>query len=144
MATAHDVTAYILAKRGRTPAIKLHKLLYYSQAWSLVWDDRPIFKDRIEAWANGPVVPSVYRTHSRSYFVTKCGKGDPGKLDKDAAETVDAVVEHYGRRSSAYLSDLTHQEDPWRKARRGLPPGWRSNAVITHASMAMYYGSLGS
>ena len=77
MATAHDVTAYILAKRGRTPAIKLHKLLYYSPAWSLVWDDRPIFKDRIEAWANGPVVPSVHRTHSRSYFVTKCGKGDP-------------------------------------------------------------------
>lgn len=143
MATAHDVTAYVLAKRGRTPAVKLHKLLYYAQAWSLVWDDRPIFRDRIEAWANGPVVPNVYRTHSRSYFVTKCGKGDPGKLDQDAAETVDAVIKHYGRRSSAYLSDLTHQEDPWRRARRGLPPGSRSNAVISHASMAMYYGSLG-
>ena len=36
MTTAHDVTAYVLAKRGRTPAVKLHKLLYYAQAWSLV------------------------------------------------------------------------------------------------------------
>ena len=40
MTTAYDVAAYILAKRGRTPAVKLHKLLYYAQARSLVWDDR--------------------------------------------------------------------------------------------------------
>ncbi len=141
---ACDVAAYIVATRGRTPAIKLHKLLYYSQAWSLVWDDRPLFRDRIEAWANGPVVPRVYALHRGSYYVVKCGKGDPEKLDKDAVETVDAVVKYYGRRSSAYLSSLTHQEDPWKLARKGLAPGQRGNRTITWASMAMYYGSLPS
>ena len=142
MISAHDVAAYILSKRGRTPAIKLHKLLYYSQAWSLVWDDRPIFRDRIEAWANGPVVPSVYRNHRGSYFVTRCTKGNPENLDPDAVETVDVVINHYGQISSDALSGLTHQEDPWRNARVGLLPGQRGDKPITHESMALYYSSL--
>ena len=140
--TAHDTAAYILSERGRTPAIKLHKLLYYSQAWSLVWDDRPLFGDRIEAWANGPVVPSVFAWHRGSYFVTKYGHGNPKNLDQDAVETIDAVLEFYGDRSSAYLSSLTHREDPWKNARGGLLPGQRSHDVITRASMAEYYSSL--
>ena len=48
--TAIDVAAYILSKQGDMPAMKLQKLVYYSQAWSLVWDDKPLFRDRIEAW----------------------------------------------------------------------------------------------
>ena len=57
---AIDVAAYILRKQGTMPAMKLQKLVYYSQAWSLVWDDRPIFRDRIYAWANGPVIRNLY------------------------------------------------------------------------------------
>ena len=57
MATAHDVAAYILQKKGEMTAMKLQKLVYYSQAWSVVWDERPLFHEKIEAWANGPVVP---------------------------------------------------------------------------------------
>lgn len=140
--TAYDVAAYILSKRGQTPAIKLHKLLYYAQAWSLVWDDRPLFRDRIAAWANGPVVPSVYACHRGSYFVTKCTNGNPRNLDPDAVETIDAVVDFYGDRTSAYLSSLTHREDPWKNARGGLLPGQRGDNVITPASMAEYYSSL--
>ena len=37
--SAGDVAAYILRKQGTLPAMKLQKLVYYSQAWSLVWDD---------------------------------------------------------------------------------------------------------
>jgi uncharacterized phage-associated protein len=32
MATAHDVAAYILKKWGKMTAMKLQKLVYYSQA----------------------------------------------------------------------------------------------------------------
>lgn len=49
MATVHDVAAYILAKHGPMTAMKLEKLVYYSQAWSLVWDDKPLFRSKIEA-----------------------------------------------------------------------------------------------
>ena len=31
--------------------MKLQKLVYYSQAWSLIWDEKPLFEEEIEAWA---------------------------------------------------------------------------------------------
>jgi hypothetical protein len=40
MASARDVAAYILSRQGRMTAMKLQKLVYYSQAWSVVWDER--------------------------------------------------------------------------------------------------------
>lgn len=42
MATAFDVAQYILSKYGSMSAMKLQKLVFYSQAWSLVWDDAPM------------------------------------------------------------------------------------------------------
>jgi hypothetical protein len=41
MTTACDVAAYILMKSRPMTAWTLQKLVYYSQAWSLVWDERP-------------------------------------------------------------------------------------------------------
>ncbi len=37
MANAKDVAQYILEKQGEMTSIKLQKLVYYTQAWSLVW-----------------------------------------------------------------------------------------------------------
>jgi uncharacterized phage-associated protein len=142
MASVHDVVAYILHKKGKIVAIKLHKLLYYSQAWSLVWDDCPLFDARIEAWANGPVVPAVYRVHRGNYYVETWPYGDRHALDDDERETVDVVLTKYGGKSSQWLSELTHREKPWIDARRGLGPLDPGDQVITHAAMAEYYNSL--
>ena len=124
------------------PAVKLHKLLYYAQAWSLVWDERPLFSEHIEAWANGPVVPAVYNLHRGQYSVKTWPHGDQANLDQDATDTVDVVIQFYGAMSSTYLSSLTHREDPWKNARGDLFPGQVGNQEITHAAMAEYYGSL--
>ena len=43
--TVLDVAAYILERQGRMPTTKLQKLVYYCQAWSLVWDERPLFDE---------------------------------------------------------------------------------------------------
>ena len=67
MASVHDLAAYILKKQGPMTAMKLQKLVYYCQAWSLVWDDRPMFTARIEAWASGPVVRDLYKEHAGKY-----------------------------------------------------------------------------
>ena len=147
MTSVFDVAAYILRKKGPMTAMKLQKLVYYSQAWSLVWDDEPLFGERIEAWANGPVVPELYLAH-RGRF--KLAKDDPciaerstrQALSRTQRETVDAVLEYYGGKPSHWLSEVTHVEDPWKDAREGLRPGERGNAEITPAAMAEYYGSL--
>lgn len=141
MTSVHSVAAYILEKQGSTTAMKLQKLVYYCQAWSLVWDERPLFKNRIEAWANGPVVPALYALH-RGKFQVQSWEGNAQVLTTLQRETVNAVLGFYGARSSHWLSDLTHQEDPWKDARDGLPPGERGSAEISHAAMAEYYAGL--
>jgi uncharacterized phage-associated protein len=67
-----DIAEYILEQLGEITTMKLHKLLYYCQAWHLVWDEEPLFEARIEAWANGPVAPEIYELH-RGIF--KVGPG---------------------------------------------------------------------
>lgn len=141
MATAHDVAAYILRRKGEMTAMKLEKLVYYSQAWSLVWDEEPLFEDRIEAWVNGPVLPTLYRRHRGMFKISDWPSGDLEVLTPKQRETIDAVLEYYGDKSSQWLSDLTHREAPWLQARKGLEPGEPSRREIAHASMAEYYSS---
>ncbi len=141
MASVHDVAAYILKRQGPMTAMKLQKLVYYSQAWGLVWDEEPLFPEAIEAWANGPVVFELYDKH-RGIFRVSEWDGNPTALNKSQRETIDSVLRFYGRMSSQQLSNLTHQEAPWRNARRGLGPGDRGSREITHAAMAEYYSSL--
>lgn len=135
---------YILAKKGSMTAMKLQKLLYYSQAWSLIWDEKPLFSQKIEAWASGPVVPEVYQNHQGKFKLPKNFFADEKKikLNKNQKETIDAVLKTYGNKNSYYLSELTHKEAPWKEARQGLKPGERGSREITHASMCEYYSSL--
>lgn len=122
--------------------MKLQKLVYYCQAWSLVWDERPLFCEKIEAWANGPVVPRLYDEHRGQFLVHEIPPENPESLDAKAIETIEAVLLYYADKPSQWLSDLTHLEDPWRDARKGLSEGERGNREITHAALAEYYGSL--
>lgn len=138
----HDVAAFILKKVGPMTAMKLQKLVYYSQAWSLVWDEAPLFPERIEAWANGPVCPALYEVHKGQFTILAWPQGDPKELSKVQRETVEQVIKSYGRLSSQELSDLTHREDPWKDARAGYPPAMRSNVEITQSAMAEYYEGL--
>lgn len=146
MASIIDVATYICEKITDITALKLQKIIYYCQAWSLVWDEKPLFTDRIEAWINGPVVPNLYAMHRGQYFVDtsffrKYG-GNSDKLEDEQKKTIDAVISFYGQKTSQYLCDLTHLEDPWKNARDGLGPNERGNREITLDSMAMYYETL--
>lgn len=139
-----DVARFILRRLGPVSAMKLHKLLYYCQAWSLVWTDRTLFKARIEAWVSGPVIPEVFRVHRGEYLVNALHlqKGDARTLSGDQRETVRRVLEYYGDKDSQWLSDLTHMEEPWRRAREGFADSERGNQEISLASMIEYYSTI--
>ena len=142
MYSVHDVAKYIVKKCGNISAMKLQKLAYYSQAWSLVWEEHPLFKSKIEAWVAGPVIPALYSEHRGLFSVSKWALGDDTKLAKDDKETINAVIKYYGGKTAQQLSDLTHREAPWVDARKGIADGERGNTVITEAALAEYYGSL--
>ncbi|UGX87142.1 Panacea domain-containing protein [Phyllobacterium meliloti] len=140
-----DVAEYILRRNGEMTAMKLQKLVYYAQAWSLVWDERPLFDEKIEAWANGPVCRSLYSAHHRQFSVgpnqIKTGELD---LDERATNTVHAVLSFYGDKSAQWLSDLTHLETPWVRARMraDVQDGTPSDEEILLSDMHEYYSGL--
>ena len=140
---AIDVADYILEKNSTMSAMKLQKLVYYAQAWHLVWEDKPLFNEQIEAWANGPVVPHLYKLHHGSFSLTpKFFNGDTSRIPKQSKDVIDKVLKFYGKKDAQWLSDLTHMEEPWKLARAGLSDGERGDSIITIESMAEYYSSL--
>jgi uncharacterized phage-associated protein len=140
-----DVAAYIVSKQTKEyplTAWKLQKLVYYSQAWALVWNEQPLFKEPILAWANGPVVKKLYEQHKGLFHVPKLSQGHPQNLSDKQKDVVDRVLKAYGDKTAQWLSDLTHTEQPWIEARTGLKPGERGEVVINLATMYEYYSSI--
>lgn len=142
MASCFDVAAYILEKIGPLTTLKLQKLVYYSQAWALVWDEEPLFSEHIEAWANGPVVPALFVKHRGMFRIKDLSEGDSSQLTDSERETIQSVLDTYGDKTAQWLVALTHLEDPWVNARGGCPDGNLCSTVITHAAMAEYYSGL--
>ena len=144
MVSVFDAAKYILEKQGPLTTMKLQKLIYYCQAWSLVWDEEPLFAEQIQAWASGPVVRELYELHRGMFSISDIAKGDIGNLSATQRATIDAVLQAYGHKSAQWLADLTHMEQPWNDARRGFDPGDNCENEITLASMAEYYTSMPS
>lgn len=146
MADVLDVAKMIVRHYDKIDTFKLQKLVYYSQAWHLVWDEGSdaLFEDPIEAWSAGPVVRSLYERHRGRYSITDADAswGEADRLKPSERETVQAVIDGYGRLTGRQLSVLTHGEPPWRKAREGVGPTEASSNAISLADMYEYYSSL--
>lgn len=137
MTTVYDVAAYILQKKGAMTTMKLQKLVYYSQAWSTVWNDDVLFPENIEAWKNGPVVRDLFNLTSGQFRVSSIPQGNSEALSKKQRKTIDKVLTFYGGKDAQWLSDLTHMEDPWKDAYRQ-----EQNTVITPSALSEYYSSI--
>lgn len=126
---------YIKSQMSTNGEVQLQKLVYYAQAWSLAWDGRPLFPERIEAWRMGPVVRAIrYRSEEPA---------DPEALNDEARATVDAVVEFYGQHAGSALAEKTHDEPPWRQAWERRPTGSdTSTEEISHEAMRAFYSHL--
>ena len=143
MANIFDTAKYILEKRGKMSTMKLQKLCYYAQAWSLVWDDSELFPEDFEAWANGPVCKKLFDITKGIFSVTAEDEpGDSNNLTDNQKDSIDKVLEHYAVHNAQWLSQLTHMEAPWQQARVNVPAGISSSNIISKESMAVYYGGL--
>lgn len=141
LVSAEDVLSYILEKNGPCTSLKAHMLLYYSQAWSLVWDEAPLFFEEIQSWDQGPIIPDLYKKHREEFKLFEW-VGDSTKLEGAQKETVDSVLNYYGNRSTHWLIELTKRESPWQEARRDFKSWDKGINPITLPSMIEYYSSL--
>ncbi len=143
MATVFDVAKYILETQGKMSTMKLQKLCYYCQACSLVWDDEPLFEEDFQAWANGPVCPELFQRTKGQFSVCALDEpGDSANLTEEQRDSINIVLNYYARYDAQWLSQLTHMEEPWKKARKGIPAGVGCSNTISKESMEMYYGGL--
>lgn len=153
-----DFTILRLNQNGQsiTP-LKLQKLLYYIQAWHLVYFDNQMFCDIPEAWVNGPVYRSVYdrfknvgiytqitartiRTKEADISIRINELRQKMGLTKEEYKFLEAIYLHYGTKSQDELVLLTHSEFPWNHAREGLEPLDYADNKISIEDMKNYYG----
>jgi uncharacterized phage-associated protein len=130
-----DIANYIqYSSKEPISSIRLQKLVYYCQCWYLTWENQPLFIERIEAWANGPICVELFKN--------KDIQGNFRNLTDFQRKNIDRVIWFYGDRNSQWLADLIRSEAPYRDARRGLPLSERGNVEITHAAIRDYYSNL--
>jgi uncharacterized phage-associated protein len=129
-----QVATYLRDRKTVYGEMQLQKLLYYTQAWALAWTGKPLFSDEIEAWANGPVVRSVWVAVKYDEVVPP-----QQELSVPEREIVDAVFEFYGESGGMTLGHKTHQEDPWIEARHDLPKNAISSSPLSQSTMLRYF-----
>jgi uncharacterized phage-associated protein len=134
-----DVARYFIARAerdGRSSSMtnmKVQKLLYYAQSLYLALEDEVLFDAEIQAWRYGPVCPPVYRFYAEfeaQQLPIPAPQSFSGTFSSEQLQLLEEVWLHFGDRHAYMLSDITHLETPWKKARRGLPPDAASTAAI--------------
>lgn len=120
-------------------ALKLQKLVYYSQVWYLVENGITLFDEPIEAWRDGPVVPKLWKHFAGLRMVHGLAPGSPERLSSAERSVVRRVVFRYGRFTAEQLSSLTHRERPWRLARADVEEGaWSDNEISVDVIRSTY------
>lgn len=121
--------------------LKLQKILYYIQAWNLALLNEPLFEEDFEAWLHGPVIRKVWDEYkSHSVLIGELSEQDENinvKFTEDQEDVIEDVIDAYGNKSGYYLESLTHQEDPWKNARKQ-----GENTIIKKEEMKKYYRNL--
>lgn len=99
--------------------LKLNKLCYYAQAWTLARLGYPLFDDPIEAWKYGPVIPAVYNAFKacgRMPVYEPTYSFDEARLSSEELSLLTDVYLTYGKYSSTGLIEKTHEAgSPWRQ-----------------------------
>lgn len=145
MADPVQVARYLLqlAAREAEPEpitqMRLHKLLYYVQGWSLAQREAPLFAGRIEAWTHGPVVRQVYPAFA-DYDDAPINP-PVGEVELNAADRafVESIWESYKMHSATRLRRMTHRERPWRETRGELKDTEKSDREIPQDLMADFF-----
>lgn len=134
--------------------LKLQKLLYFIQAYFLTSSENkePCFREHIEAWDFGPVVPDAYREykqygsgaipHIYSYFEFDANdiwnshriQYDDSIICNEDKNLINEVIDQFSNYTATDLVALTHDQSPWIDA---YEP--HMNNIITNDAIRKYF-----
>lgn len=107
---------YYAEKGVHMDEMKMHKLMYFSQRESLMYNKERLFDATFYGWKYGSVLTEV-----RSEFRMSRPFADVrGSVSAKTMELLKSVLNRYGSLSSWKLSSLSHEDFSWKKSRVGL------------------------
>jgi uncharacterized phage-associated protein len=133
MTTVFDVADYFLTRNDpadgdRITALKLQKLVYYAQGYSLAILGKPLFDEPFHAWEHGPVCIPLYRKFKKfkdapldRIYVTVAEAAKAFKLARkpftqEESNLLEDVFACYSGYTAGHLRRMTHETSPWERA----------------------------
>lgn len=142
MLTAKNIAEYFLSlvdddAEDLMSNLKIQKLVYYAQGFHLALYGELLFPEPIEAWAHGPVVPSLYHEYKGygTHVIPRPMDIDFSIYEESVKDLLNEVYYVYGQYSPWKLRSLTHEEPPWINAEK-------QGTEISHDSMKQYFKTL--
>ena len=117
--------------------MQILKLVYISHGWHLEMRGAPLFRNKIEAWRHGPVIPDVYHAfRKQGVSISQTVPGFPADDFPPAyAQFLEEIYKLYGNMAAFKLSEVTHElGGPWDLATkaRGLFTPIADDSIRSH------------
>lgn len=139
------VISYVFERLEEVTPLMLQKLLYFIQGVSYALNAKPMFTENCQAWVHGPVYPEVYDIfrdfkynpiEDARFVIFECAED---VITEEECRTIDLVVNTFGEYGGKVLERITHEEMPWKLARKGYTDNIPSNETITMENIEEYY-----
>lgn len=142
------VIAYVFEKLEEVTPLMLQKLLYFIQGVYSALYGKPIFEEDCRAWVHGPVYPEVYELF-RDFKYNPIDdarfallEGTVDALTEEEKNVIDLVVNTFGMYGGKVLERITHNEDPWKEARKGYGDSIPSSELLPKDHIMRYYAAI--
>lgn len=126
-------TLYFSENGTNMDQMRMHKMMYFVQRESLMYNKNPLFDAQFEGWKFGPVLVEVRNEYSTGNMF----KSAQDNLSTNAQELIKHVYQHYNKMSSWQLSSLSHGEFSWKHAREGLSANENGSRQLELADMKL-------
>lgn len=139
------VISYVFKKLEEVTPLMLQKLLYFIQGMSYALNKKPMFCENCQAWVHGPVYPEVYDMFRNFKYNPiedarfAIFEGREEELTGDESKVIDLVVNTFGEYGGKMLERITHEEAPWKLARKGYADNIPSSEPILMENIEAYY-----
>ena len=142
------VIAYVFEKLEEVTPLMLQKLLYFIQGVYSALYGKPIFEEDCRAWVHGPVYPEVYELF-RDFKYNPIDdarfalfEGTAEALTEEEKNVIDLVVNTFGMYGGKVLERITHNEDPWKEARKRYGDSIPSSELLPKDRIMRYYAAI--
>lgn len=139
------VIAFVFEKLEEVTPLMLQKLLYFIQGVYSALYGRPIFAEDCRAWIHGPVYPEVYDLF-RDFKYNPIDdarfallEGTAAALTDEEKKVIELVLNTFGMYGGKVLERITHNEDPWKEARKGYGDSIPSSELLPKECIMKYY-----